>query len=60
MNLPESVWMPWAMTMWPLVIFHFKDDLQYEDAIPMMRRLLELAGSHGLEFGVKITNTFLS
>ena len=34
--------------------FHFKDDLQYEDAIPMMRRLLELAGSHGLEFGVKI------
>lgn len=38
--------------------FHFKDDLQYEDAIPMMRRLLELAGSHGLEFGVKITNTF--
>ena len=33
--------------------FHFKDDLQYQDAISRMRRLLELAGSHGLEFGVK-------
>lgn len=38
--------------------FHFKDDLQYEDAIPMMRRLLSLADDHGVEFGVKITNTF--
>lgn len=38
--------------------FHFKDDLQYTDAIPMMRRLLVLAGEHQVEFGVKITNTF--
>lgn len=38
--------------------FHFKDDLQYEDAIPMMKRLLELAAKNGVEFGVKITNTF--
>ena len=38
--------------------FHFKDDLQYGDAVPMIGRLLELAKSHGVEFGVKITNTF--
>lgn len=38
--------------------FHFKDDLQYEDAVPMLRRLNELAESKGLSFGVKITNTF--
>ena len=38
--------------------FHFKDDLQYEDAVPMIERLLALAASHGVEFGVKITNTF--
>jgi len=38
--------------------FHFKDDLQYEDAIPMIYRLLELANLNGVEFGVKITNTF--
>jgi len=38
--------------------FHFKDDLQYEDAIPMIKRLLELASKNGVEFGVKITNTF--
>lgn len=38
--------------------FHFKDDLQYEDAIPMLRRLQELADEKKLEFGVKITNTF--
>ena len=38
--------------------FHFKDDLQYGDAIPMMSRLLALAGEHQVEFGVKITNTF--
>ena len=30
--------------------FHFRDDLQYEDAVPMLTRLME--------FGVKITNTF--
>lgn len=38
--------------------FHFLDDLQYEDAVPMLTRLIELSGQLGLEFGVKITNTF--
>ncbi|MDD7219136.1 MAG: putative selenate reductase subunit YgfK [Clostridia bacterium] len=38
--------------------FHFKDDLQYEDAIPMFKRLQALADELGLAFGVKITNTF--
>ena len=38
--------------------FHFKDDLQYEDAVPMLKRLQALADEKGLEFGVKITNTF--
>lgn len=38
--------------------FHFKDDLQYEDALPMLQRLQKLAAEKGLEFGVKITNTF--
>lgn len=38
--------------------FHFKDDLQFEDAVPMIQRLLDLAKTKGLEFGVKITNTF--
>ena len=38
--------------------FHFKDDLQFEDAVPMLGRLKALAENKGLEFGVKITNTF--
>lgn len=38
--------------------FHFKDDLQYEDAIPMFKRLMKLCEENGLAFGVKITNTF--
>ena len=38
--------------------FHFKDDLQYSDAVPMLERLQKLADEKGLEFGVKITNTF--
>ncbi len=38
--------------------FHFKDDLQYEDAVPMLKRLLALSESKKLDFGVKITNTF--
>ena len=38
--------------------FHFKDDLQYSDAVPMLKRLQELAKSLNLAFGVKITNTF--
>lgn len=38
--------------------FHFKDDLQYEDAVPMLTRLMNTAKERNLEFGVKITNTF--
>ncbi|MCI8888236.1 MAG: putative selenate reductase subunit YgfK [Hungatella sp.] len=38
--------------------FHFEDDLQYQDAVPMLRRLMKLSEEMGLEFGVKITNTF--
>ncbi|MBP8639625.1 MAG: putative selenate reductase subunit YgfK [Oscillospiraceae bacterium] len=38
--------------------FHFKDDLQYEDAVPMLKRLKALAEEQKLQFGVKITNTF--
>ncbi len=38
--------------------FHFEDDLQYRDAVPMLQRLMDLSRSLGLEFGVKITNTF--
>ncbi len=37
---------------------HFKEDLQKEDAIPMFRRLMALTAERGLEFGVKLTNTF--
>jgi len=37
---------------------HFKDDLQFTDAVPMLGRLLKEAEKHGLMFGVKITNTF--
>ena len=38
--------------------FHFNDDLQYRDAIPMFKRLLVLAKGHGVSFGLKLTNTF--
>lgn len=38
--------------------FHFLDDLQYEDAVPMLQRLMAVCKERGLEFGVKITNTF--
>lgn len=38
--------------------FHFEDDLQYADAVPMLKRLMKLADEKELEFGVKITNTF--
>ncbi len=37
---------------------HFVEDLQWADAIPMMERLIELADKQGVEFGVKLTNTF--
>lgn len=38
--------------------FHFEDDLSYADAVPMLTRLMEKADGLGLQFGVKITNTF--
>ena len=38
--------------------FHFKDDLQYEDAVLMLQRLMDVSKEKQLEFGVKITNTF--
>lgn len=38
--------------------FHFLDDLQYEDAVPMLTRLMKVCEERNLEFGVKITNTF--
>ncbi|OOB78492.1 MAG: putative selenate reductase subunit YgfK [Epulopiscium sp. Nuni2H_MBin003] len=38
--------------------FHFKDDLQYEDAVPMLKRLQGVSEKRNLQFGVKITNTF--
>jgi putative selenate reductase len=36
---------------------HFEEDLQYSDAVPMLRRLMELAAAEGVRFGVKLTNT---
>ncbi len=36
---------------------HFKADLQWADAIPMLNRLQKTADELGLSFGVKITNT---
>lgn len=36
---------------------HFRNDLQYGDAVPMLQRLQAFAASQGLEFGVKLTNT---
>ncbi|WP_243342527.1 putative selenate reductase subunit YgfK [Anaerococcus sp. AGMB09787] len=38
--------------------FHFKDDLQYEDAIVMFDKLLKLAEENELKFGLKLSNTF--
>lgn len=38
--------------------FHFNDDLQYRDAVPMFRRLQDLAAENCLTFGLKLTNTF--
>jgi len=37
---------------------HFKADLQYGDAVPMLGRLQKLADSLALSFGVKLSNTF--
>ena len=37
---------------------HFNEDLQYKDAVPMFRRLLALAKENGVNFGLKLSNTF--
>ncbi|WP_407416811.1 putative selenate reductase subunit YgfK [Paratractidigestivibacter faecalis] len=37
---------------------HFREDLQWADAVPMFRRLIKLTSERGLSFGVKLTNTF--
>ena len=36
---------------------HFKEDLQFSDAVPMFERLKKLAKESNLSFGVKLTNT---
>ncbi|NOY22509.1 MAG: putative selenate reductase subunit YgfK [Acidobacteria bacterium] len=35
----------------------FEKDLQYEDAVPMLKRLMRLAEEKDLSFGVKLSNT---
>lgn len=37
---------------------HFKEDLQFDEAVLMIGRLMERAKAKGLMFGVKLTNTF--
>ena len=37
---------------------HFNEDLQWADAVPMFERLQALADAQGLEFGLKLSNTF--
>jgi putative selenate reductase len=37
---------------------HFREDLQFDDAVDMIRRLKALAKEKNLSFGVKLTNTF--
>ena len=37
---------------------HFREDLQWADAIPMFERFIKLTAERGLSFGVKLTNTF--
>ena len=37
---------------------HFKEDLQFSDAVPMMKRLERAAAENNVSFGVKLTNTF--
>ena len=37
---------------------HFREDLQWADAVPMFERLIKLCAEKGLAFGVKLTNTF--
>lgn len=37
---------------------HFKEDLQYSDAVSMFKRLMKLSEDNSLEFGLKLSNTF--
>lgn len=37
---------------------HFKEDLQYDDAVLMFSRLMKLADENSLFFGLKLSNTF--
>ncbi len=37
---------------------HFREDLQYKDAVPMFKRLSALAAEHAVDFGLKLSNTF--
>ena len=37
---------------------HFREDLHFSEAIPMLKHLQKLAAEQGLTFGVKLTNTF--
>ena len=37
---------------------HFNEDLQWKDAVPMFERLQALADKTGVEFGLKLSNTF--
>ncbi len=37
---------------------HFNEDLQWADAVPMFERLQALADKTGVEFGLKLSNTF--
>lgn len=36
----------------------FEHDLKFEEAVPMLTRLMNSAQQQGVEFGVKLTNTF--
>lgn len=36
---------------------HFREDMQYVDAVPMLHRLLDMAAGLGLHFGIKLSNT---
>ena len=37
---------------------HFEHDLQFDQAVPMLERLIALSNKLSLTFGVKLTNTF--
>lgn len=37
---------------------HFNEDLQWKDAVEMFKRLIALSAEKGVEFGVKLSNTF--